>query len=128
MFADRFSPLINAFPQEADAIRRVAEHFGSIELRDGIRVLDVEMNPGRLFDVSQAGSSARFAKVTTILIQAGILERKYVIRSPLGPAIMEVDSWYDCPLSVYDPLRDVTMEVSDNDLETMYSVVKDGLH
>ncbi len=128
MFADRFSPLIKAFPQEADAIRRVADHFGDIELRDGARVLDVEMNPGRLFDVSQAGSSARFAKVTTILIEAGILVRRYVIRSPMGPEILELASWYDCPRSVYDPLRDVTMEVGDGDVETMYSVVKDGDH
>lgn len=56
------------------------------------------------------------------------MERRLVIRSPLGPEILQVDSWYDCPTFVFDPLRGVEMEVSDDDLETMYSVAKDELH
>lgn len=128
MLSERFSRLIEGFPQIADALRRVADHLGDIERREGGRVYDVVMNTTRLYDISQAGSSARFAKVTALLLTESILKKRYVIRSPLGPEIMEVDSWYDCPLSVYDPLRGVEMEISDEDLETMFSVVKDGCH
>lgn len=128
MLSKRFSPLIKDNPQIADALVRVAEHFEDIERNSGSRVYDVTINTNRLFDISQAGSSARFAKVTTLLIQAGIMERRLVIRSPLGPEIMQVRSWYDCPSLVFDPLRGVEMEVDDSDLETMYSVTKDELH
>ncbi|WP_139113476.1 MULTISPECIES: hypothetical protein [unclassified Pseudomonas] len=128
MLSKRFSPLIEKNPQIADSLIRVAEHFEDIERASGARVYDVTMNITRLFDISQAGSSARFAKVTTLLIQAGIMERRLIIRSPLGPEILQVDSWYDCPTQVFDPLRGVEMEVSDSDLETMYSVTKDDLH
>jgi hypothetical protein len=128
MLSKRFSPLIEENPQIADALVRVAEHFEDIERASGARVYDVTMNINRLFDISQAGSSARFAKVTTLLVQAGIMERRLVIRSPLGPEIMQVESWYECPSLVFDPLRGVEMEVSDSDLETMYSVAKDELH
>lgn len=39
---------------------------------------------------------------------------------------MEVPSRYDYPLSVYDPTRDIMMEVNDDDLDLVYCVVKDG--
>jgi hypothetical protein len=128
MLSKRFSPLIKENPQIADALVRVAEHLEDIERASGAKVYDVTMNITRLFDISQAGSSARFAKVTTLLVQSGIMERRLIIRSPLGPEILQVNSWYDCPTQVFDPLRGVEMEVSDSDLETMYSVAKDELH
>lgn len=126
MFAEKFSPLINQFPQEADALRRLADHFGDLEVRDGRRVFEVELDPNRLFDISQAGSSARLARVTSILLDAHLLVRRVVIRAPSGTEIMEVPSRYDYPLSVYDPTRDIMMEVNDDDLDLVYCVVKDG--
>lgn len=126
MFSEKFSPLIKAFPQEADALRKLANHFADIEREEGENVLQVIMPPGRLYDISQAGSTAHFAKVTTILVESGLFERKVVVRSPGGPAIHEYDNWFDCPLEVYDPVRDVTMEVTDSDLETLYRVAKNG--
>lgn len=128
MFSEKFSPLIDRFPQESDALRRIASHFEIIENRSGAKVFDMVFDPNRLFDISQAGSSARFAKVTTILIEARILDRKFVVRSPLGSAILELDSWYDLPDTIYDPLTDRELELSDDDVETMYSVVPDGVH
>ncbi|MBI6710335.1 hypothetical protein YA0599_19100 [Pseudomonas syringae] len=128
MLSKRFSPLINENPQIADALIRVAEHFECIEKTSGARVYEVTMNITRLFDISQAGSSARLAKVATSLIKSGIMVRSLVIKSPMGPIIREVDSWYDCPDVIFDPLRGVDMEVNDDDIETMYSVAKDGRH
>lgn len=130
MFLERFSPLIKRNPQISDALRRVADHFLKLEKRNNnsARIFEVEFTPTRLFDISQAGSSARFAKIITTLIDAKIIKKRYIIRSPLGPEIFETPSWYDCPLEVYDPLRDINMEVGDSDLETVYSVIKDESH
>lgn len=128
MLSKRFSPLIEENPQIADALIRVAEHFENIERSDGARVYDVTININRLFDISQAGSSARFAKVTTSLVKAGIMVRRLVIKSPMGPVILEIDSWYECPDVIFDPLRGVEMEINDDDLETMFSVTYDELH
>ncbi|MBC3422552.1 hypothetical protein [Pseudomonas sp. RW3S2] len=128
MLSKRFSPLIEENPQIADALIRVAEHFDDIEKADGARVYDVTININRLFDISQAGSSARFAKVTTSLVKSGIMVRRLVVKSPMGPVILEVDSWYECPDVIFDPLRGIEMEVSDDDLETMFSVAKDEFH
>lgn len=127
MFSEKFSPLIKAFPREADSLKRISAHFDQLEEQLGDRISEVELSIGRLFDISEAGSSASFAKVTTILLDAAIFEKRYIIRSPLGPEILEVPSWYDCPLEVYDPLRDVMMEVDDSQLETVYSVPSNGL-
>lgn len=126
MFAEKFFPLIKAFPQEADALRRVANHLADIEREEGQKVLEVILAPARLYDISQAGSTAHFAKVTSILLESGLFERKVIVRSPGGPAICEYDNWFDCPLEVYDPVRDITMEVTENDLETLYRVAKYG--
>ncbi|GLO54758.1 hypothetical protein PPUJ20066_07940 [Pseudomonas putida] len=126
MYVEKFFPLINAFPQEADALKRLANHFAAIEREEGEKVFDVVMSTGRLYDISQAGSTAHFAKVTTILVESGLLERKAVVRSPLGTIIFECDNWFDIPLEVYDPLRDVTMEVNEGDIETLYRVKAHG--
>jgi len=128
MLSERFSRLIKSFPQIADSLRRVADHLGDIEAREGGRVYDVVMDTSRLYDISQAGSSARFAKLLALLLDESILKRRYIIRSPLGPEIMEVDSWYNCPKSVYDPLQGMEMEVSDEDLATIFNVVNNGYH
>ncbi|MEB0129738.1 hypothetical protein [Pseudomonas sp. CCI2.4] len=126
MFSEKFSPLIEAYPQQADALRRVANHFAEIEREEGENVLQIVLQPGRLFDISQAGSTAHFARVTTILVESGLFERRVIVRSPGGPAIHEFDNWFDCPLEIYDPVRDINMEVTENDLETLYIVAKNG--
>lgn len=126
MLSERFSRLIEGSPQIADSLRRVANHLSDIEGREGGRVYDVVISTTRLYDISQAGSSARFARVTALLLTERVLKKRYIIRSPLGPEIMEVDSWYDCPHSIYDPLTGVELEISDEDLETVFGVVSDG--
>lgn len=128
MLLKRFSPLIDANPNEADLLWRVAKHLDTLEKDLGNRFQEVEFSLGRLFDISEAGSSVSFAKLTTILIKANIFKKRYVIRSPMGTEILELKSWYDCPTEVYDPLSDVTIEVQDSDVETVFSVAEHGHH
>jgi hypothetical protein len=127
MFAEKFSPLIISHPQDADSLRRVADYFFKFEERQGARLFDVRLTPHRLFDISQAGSSDRLARILNILIEARIFERRIIVRSPLGGGI-EYRSYAELPDFVRDPLRDVDMEVTAENIEASYILVADEIH
>ena len=127
MFAEKFSPLIINHPQDADSLRRVADYFFKLEERQGARLFNVRLNPDRLFDIAQAGSSDRLARIVNILIEARIFERRLLVRSPLGGGI-EFRSYAELPDVVRDPLRDVDMAVTTDNVEASYVLVPDGLH
>lgn len=124
MFATRFSSLITEHPQEADALQRVAAFFQDFEERQGENVYRVRLNPNRLFDISQAGSAARLAKVIQILLSAHLLERRIIVKSPLGGGV-EFLSYAELPRKILDPLRDVEMEVTEENIEANYVVLND---
>jgi len=125
MFAERFLPLINSFPNDADALRRVANYFEDLENRQGERVFKVRLHANRLFDISQAGSTYRLARLIQILLDANLLERRLIVRSPLGGGV-EYRSHEAIPSVVLDPLRDVEMDVTEENLEASYVVVANG--
>lgn len=123
MFAEKFLPLIASHPQEADALRRVGSYLVDAEERHGDRVYQIKIGPQRLFDIAQAGSSSRLARVVSILISARVFERRVVVRSPVGGGI-EFKSYADVPEVVRDPLRDVDMEVTADNIEPIYLVAR----
>ncbi|WP_306565211.1 hypothetical protein [Aquabacterium sp.] len=123
MFAEKFSLLIARHPQEADALRRVGEYLVDVEVRHGERVFQIKLGPQRLFDIAQAGSSSRLAHVTSILLNAHIFERRVVVRSPTGGGV-EFKSYSEIPDIVRDPIRDVEMEVTAENIEPIYLVVR----
>lgn len=123
MFAEKFSPLINSHPQEADALRRVKDYLVDAEERHGERVFNIKLGPKRLFDIAQAGSRSRLALVVRILIDAHVLERRVVVRSPTGGGL-EFKSYLDLPDFVRDPYRDVDMEVTAENTEPIYLVTR----
>ncbi len=127
MFAEKFSPLIIDHPQDADSLRRVADYFFKLEEKRGARLFEIRLNPNRLFDIAQAGSSDRLTRIVNILIEARIFERRIVVRSPLGGGI-EFRSYAELPDVVRDPLRDVDMAVTTDNIEATYVLVPDGIH
>lgn len=127
MFAQRFLPLISRHPEEAEALRRVAAFFEGIEERRGDRVFQVRLDPQHLFDIAQAGSASRLAKVTSILLAESILERRILVRTPQGQGI-EFRSYEELPDIVRDPARDIDIEVTVENIEASYVVVPDGRH
>lgn len=123
MFAEKFSPLIAKYPQEADALRRVGEYLVDAEGRHGDRVFQIKIGPQRLFDIAQAGSGSRLARIVSILIEAHVFERRVIVRSPIGGGI-EFASYAEIPEVVRDPLRDVDMEVTAENIEPIYLVAR----
>lgn len=127
MFSERFLPLISRYPNHARSIQRIADYFAGIEERRGGKVFQVRMDSRMLFDIAQAGSSFRVAEVASLLIQEGILARRVIVRTPQGQGI-EFNSFDELPETVRDPVRDMDMEVTDENIEISYVVVTDGLH
>ena len=119
MFAEKFSHLISDNSQDSDALRRVAEYFFDFEIKHGDRVYKVKLDPARLFDISGAGSVSRLARITSLLLNERILERRVVVRFPSGAGHIFV-SYADIPETIRDPVRDIEVEVTTDVLESLY--------
>lgn|GEM_PF-2113999 len=124
MYAEKFSPLIHEYPSEAAALQRVANYFRDFEERRGASVLRVRLDPVRLFDISQAGSVARLAVLTKILLDERIIKRELVVRLPAGNGLT-FNSYEEIPPIVRDPMRDIDVEVSQDIIEPSYVLVND---
>lgn len=124
MFAERLSNLIDSFPQEADALRRMAIYLADMEARKPHRLNSLRLDPRRIHDISQAGSTWRLARVIDILIKARIFERRLIVRCPEGSGIQFL-SYADIPDYVRDPDRDVDMRVTEDNIESQYVLVND---
>ncbi|KWS36829.1 hypothetical protein AL065_09780 [Pseudomonas amygdali pv. ulmi] len=126
MFAEKFSPLINSFPQEAEALRRVASFVEDIETRKADRLKSVKLDPNRMFEIAKAGSVSRLARVVQILLDAHIFERRLLVKFPSGSGMM-FKSYADLPEVVRDPDRDIDFEVTEDSVEPVYVLVTNGI-
>lgn len=120
MFAERFSPLITKYPHEADSLERLAAWFRSFESRRGDAYRKVQLEPQRLFEISQAGSTVRLANVISLLISEGLLERVLVVESPGGGGIQTYHSQSEIPRFIHDVRRDLDLEVTEDVIKTFY--------
>ena len=120
MFAERFSPLITKYPQEADALARLEAYFRSYESRKGDEYKRIKLEPQRLFEISQAGSSVRLANVISLLLLEGLLERILVVVSPGGGGIKTFRSQAEIPRVIHDTRLDVELEVTEDNVQTYY--------
>lgn len=123
MFEKKFSYLIAKYPQDADALRRVGRYLVDAEIKLGERVFQIKLEPQRLFDIAQAGSYSRLARIVSILIKARIFERHVIVRSPAGGAI-EFRSYEELPEMVIDPILDVQMQVTSENTKPIYHIVR----
>lgn len=122
MFAEKLSPLISSHPQDAEALRRMEEYLGDFESRRGDAVLRIRLDPSRMFEIMQAGSSSRLARLTSILIEGRIFRRQILVRFPSGSGLT-FPSYADLPAVVRDPVRDIDVEVSYDNIESSYVLV-----
>jgi len=121
MFAERFNHLIVKYPQEADAFVRLADYFVAIEQKSGEQYKKIKLDPQRLFDIAQAGSQNRLAKVITVLLEEKVFERLLIVESPGGGGIGTFHSYSEIPDVIHDPLLDTTLNVTPDRLRTVYT-------
>ncbi len=122
MFAEKLSPLISSYPQDAEALRRMEQYLGDFETRRGDAVRNMRLDPARMFEIMQAGSSSRLARLMKILIQENIFRRQILVRFPSGSGLTFA-SYADLPSIVRDPVRDIEVEVSHDNIESSYVLV-----
>ena len=121
MFLNRFEPLINKYPSDADALSRVAEFFSVRELK-GLEFSSLRITPERLQVIANVNNHARLSRLIVVLLSEKILDRSVVINSPTGGGIAEFDSIADVPDVIHDTFRDMDMEVTAGDLKTLYRI------
>lgn len=122
MFAEKLSPLISSYPQDAEALRRMEQYLGDFETRRGDAVLKVRLDPSRMFEIMQAGSTTRLARLVSILIKERIFRRQILVRFPSGSGIT-FTSYSELPEFIRDPDRDIDVEVTDDNIEPSYVLV-----
>lgn len=123
MFAEKFSNLTAKYPQNSDALMRLALYFEDIEHRHGDRYKKIKLDPQRLFEISGAGSVGRMAVIIAQLVSERIIRRKLVVRSPGGSGV-EFDSFAEIPHVLRDPDRDIDIEVTPDIVTTIYMPVE----
>ncbi|SDT59911.1 hypothetical protein SAMN05216496_5602 [Pseudomonas sp. Z003-0.4C(8344-21)] len=122
MFAEKLSPLIDNFPQHAEALRRMEAYLGDFESRRGNAVRNMRLDPSRMFEILQAGSTSRLAGLVAILIEGRVFRRQVLVRFPSGSGIT-FPSYAELPNVIRDPDRDIDVEVTQDNIEASYVLV-----
>lgn len=123
MFAEKFLLLTSKYPQNADALTRIASYFEDMEHRQGERVFSIKLDPERLFDISGAGSLSRLSSVISQLISEKIIKRQLIVRVGHGSGLA-FSSIDEIPSVIRDPDLDIEVEVTPDKIKTFYVPVK----
>ncbi|WP_256587898.1 hypothetical protein [Pseudomonas sp. Irchel 3E13] len=124
MYAEKLSPLILNHPDEAESLLLMASFLNDFESRRGEALFRIKLDPRRMFDIMQAGTTAHLAILIKILIEARIFQRHLIVRCPSGEGL-QFRSYGDIPEVVRDPGLDVDFEVEADVVEPSYSLVND---
>ncbi|MNZ95781.1 hypothetical protein D3C78_1149490 [compost metagenome] len=122
MYAEKLSPLIRKFPQDAEALRRMERFLGDFESRRASDLPLIRLNPSRMFDILQAGSNSRLSRIVSILIKGKVFRRQVVVRVPSGGGVTFA-SYSELPLFVRDPVKDIDVKVTVENIEPSYVLV-----
>lgn len=122
MYAEKLSPLIRSFPQDAEALRRMERFLCDFEARRADDLPRMRLNPSRMFDILQAGSSSRLSRIISILIEGKVFRRQVIVRFPSGSGL-SFASYSELPQVVRDPVQDVEIEVTEDNIEPSYILV-----
>lgn len=124
MYAEKLSPIIRNHPDEAESLLLMATFLNDFESRRGEALFKIRLDPRRMFDIMQAGTTAHLAILIKILIEARIFQRHLIVRCPSGEGL-RFGSYSDIPEVVRDPGLDVEFEVEPDVVEPSYSLVND---
>lgn len=122
MYAEKLSPLIRSFPKDAEALRRMEKFLCDFEGRRADDLPRMRLNPSRMFDILQAGSSSRLSRIIAILIEGQIFRRQVLVRFPSGSGLT-FSSYSELPPVVRDPVQDIEVQVTEDNIEPSYILV-----
>jgi len=122
MYAEKLSPLIRKHPQDAEALRRMEKFLGDFEARRADDFSRIRLNSTRMFDILQAGSTSRLSRIITILVEGEVFRRQLVVRVPSGGGVT-FSSYSELPEIVRDPVKDIDVAVTEENIEPSYILV-----
>lgn len=122
MYAEKLSPLIRKFPQDAEALRRMEKFLGDFETRRANDLPLMRLNPSRMFDILQAGSNSRLSRLVAILIEGQVFRRQVLVRFTSGSGLT-FSSYSELPSVVRDPMHDIEVAVTEENIEPSYILV-----
>lgn len=122
MYAEKLSPLIRKFPQDAEALRRMKNFLEDFESRRAGDLFRIRLSSTRMFDILQAGSVSRLSRVITILIEEDVFRRQLLVRAPSGAGIT-FSSYSELPEIIRDPVKDIDIFVTEDNIEPSYILV-----
>lgn len=122
MYAEKLSPLIRKYPQDAEALRRMEKFLGDFEARRADDFSRIRLNSTRMFDILQAGSTSRLSRIITILVEGEVFRRQLVVRVPSGGGVT-FSSYSELPEIVRDPVKDIDVAVTEENIEPSYILV-----
>lgn len=122
MYAEKLSPLIRNFPQDAEALRRMEKFLCDFEARRAEDLPRMRLKPSRMFDILQAGSTSRLSRLITILIEGKVFRRQVLVRFPSGSGLTFA-SYSELPPIVRDPVQDIEVQVTEDNIEPSYILV-----
>lgn len=118
MFSAKFSNIISRTPSSAQALDLVAKYLETAAEQK--RLHKLRLDPKLIQQISRVGTSSELAVLISILTSEHILRRVVVVQSPSGGGVAEFSSVDEVPERLHDHLRDVQMDVTPNDLRTVY--------
>ena len=116
MSSPNLDTLIKEFPEERDAVRRLADFLGSSSTSGQTRVLNAQ----RLYDLIHPSSQRVLAKILARLVQQGIVKQLVRVESDARGGIGDFDSIVDVPPVIYDSQTGHDIEVRFDQIRLMY--------
>src|SRR5690606_37994619 len=105
-----------------EALRRMEKFLGDFETRRANDLPLIRLNPSRMFDILQAGSNSRLSRVIAILIEGQVFRRQVLVRFTSGSGLT-FSSYSELPSVVRDPVQDIEVAVTEENIEPSYILV-----
>jgi hypothetical protein len=119
MSSDRFDTLIDEFPEETAAVRRLVDLIGRALETPGRK----EYSPNRLYDLLQPSNYRVLIQLLASASDKGLLQRSIRVSSASGMGgIGDFDSMLDIPNQMYDSRIGRVVDVTQDQLEMIYSI------
>lgn len=115
-FSIRLEPLIREFPEESDAVRRLAAYLASSQDQTRAKEFTVE----RIFELAETSSQSVLLGILHRLCQQGVLQKRIRVESAQGGSIKDFDAVSDIPMFLHDWRVGRDVEVDTDHLRLIY--------
>lgn len=118
MSSVKLRPLIREFPEEREAVARLARFIETSRRPGKDRFYTFE----RFFDVAEPSSQRVLLGIVTRLVQQGVLKKLVRVESVAGGGIQDFDSLQDVPERLFDTRQGYEVEVQPEQVRLMFKL------